>query len=195
MKIETEIGLFPVGQLDGAAALTLDVFEASGDEIADEISRVRPKGVQVVWIRQAPWGQQEFDRSLHRAMSRHQAVFTAMREVGARAWSQLDINWVLDLTNVLREEITAEELFEKLFDPECPRPEIYEAFSIRPHRKNVTDAVLSVLTEIGAPLTVYADPKFCEMAIPSILRTTQPVLLRNTSEGLEASMARAWGAA
>lgn len=147
--------LFPFGSLEGSPSIALSEPGERWREVdvSSVLGRAWRQGYRSIWIEDAPWGEEEWDRQLHRCMSHvdlQQLEFVALRKVDERFWSPLDLLWVLDASSLLAEPTSVVALRGAIMQLRW-RPIPIEIVICNPHPDNITEAILDEVSTQLAP--------------------------------------------
>lgn len=184
--MEASIARFPFGELEGAPALVLDVPESvKRDDLADAVFHHSRPGISVVWVRSAPWGEPEWDQAMHRMLASPQLshmTITAVRLISEERWSPIRINWVGDVSPLLREPVTSMAVQKVLTDLRY-RPELRELLVRRPAIENLKPSILdelhSALDPSGGSFIYGPDAAdFLDTALIALTRCAAPWAVR-----------------
>jgi hypothetical protein len=145
----------PCGSLEGAPCLRVRYSEdVVPGTLYHTLSANQRPGVSVLWIENAPWGSVLWDQEIRAVLEAphfsHVAVM-ACQPLTATRWSgSPSIKWVVDITDLLREQLTEERLIDYL-QAVSYIPAVHDIVSFSPHVLNVAPAILD-------PLYQYLDP-------------------------------------
>lgn len=150
-----EVVATPCGSLEGAPCLRVRFEEdVAPGTLYHALSANQRPGVSVLWIESAPWGSSLWDQEIRAVLEApyftHVAVM-AYQHLSAPRWSGFpSIRWVVDISDLLREQLTEQRLVDYL-DAVPYTPAVYDLVCFTPHVLNVAPALLD-------PLYQYLDP-------------------------------------
>lgn len=118
-----------------------------GDQLITEALRKRRPGLHGVWVKDADWGSADWDSAILRYMADDRvgnSVVAAIRDLESEGWSSIELYWVADASNFLKERVSLEQLTEKLLGLDY-LPHLTEIILRRPPVANLKPSLLDEL--------------------------------------------------
>lgn len=185
--MQIEIERFPYGMAEGAPCMAIRAnVGVKPDQLAALVHHNMRDGLQVLWIQEAPWGDQDWDQALHRTLADprlQQVGIAAIRSLEAERWSNIEINWTGDISAMLAEPVTAQAVKEVLLRIQY-HPRLTELLLVRPALANIRPAYLDDIYTSLDPVQagfIYAPPgdtAYLETALVALTRCATPWALR-----------------
>ena len=103
--MQTEIVPFPAGVWEGAVSLRCDIGldEPLDKSLLGQLRGRADAGVQLIWVNTRRWGDPELDRfmlDLGNDERLSDFLVTAIRPLSADRWSDFEIDWIIDISEV-----------------------------------------------------------------------------------------------
>lgn len=139
---------------EGVPTLRLDVpTTATPEDLVLTVSQGIARGVQAIWLYSAPWGSSQFDHALMHVLAdarfNHLPVL-GLRKISDRAWSAVDVAWVVDCSELVDQPRAVAELWETIKSIGY-RPRFAEIFVEKPHMMAASPTLLDMIYEEIAP--------------------------------------------
>lgn len=149
-KIVVEVGLVPMGLMEGAPCLRIT---ASGEVDRTQLmtamlGKWRP-GTNTIWVDEAPWGEASWDIAIATAMMAdrfRQAAFVVRRTITELRWSALNLHWIGDVTPLFADPLTDADVMDVIMRLEY-RPALAEIVVVKPSIENVRPSLLDAVYE------------------------------------------------
>lgn len=158
--MHTDIVPFPAGAWEGVVSLRCEI-DATDPLTPGQLRRIRGlagAGVQLIWIHTDRWGDEAFDRFMLDLANDDRLsdfMITAIRPLTAARWSALDIEWIIDVSDVFSLKKMTIETIRESAQASAVVPRMRELIWREPDIENVTPASLEAIADHLQP-TVQA---------------------------------------
>lgn len=185
--MEFSIELFPFGEIAGAPVLGVTMLSApQGDQLVAQALRNQQPGLRALWIKDAPWGDLDLDTALLKFMGDERCgrlPIMAVRDLEAKAWTNLRIHWIADLSRFLGEPCSLHDLDEK-FGALGLYPPVREILLRKPPVSNLKPSLLDEVYAhlspdgVGTVECPHGDFQYRETALKAVVRCAMPWIVR-----------------